>query len=1074
MQVRDISLFLLTSVAGLLPAQGRDSQDKYPSTRSYHEAQAESQHAEAWRQFLDATGGEWIVRWCAATGTPAAIFGTGLTIADWRENSLAEARRHAGALLNERADLLGLGTSEFREVIGSRMGRAWCLVYDQYFGGLPVLGGRADVRVNMTGRVAMFGSKAVQMPANFVTVPQIDELTATTLGWNAANAFPNGVRQPAGQRPVRLVIWADVEADSPTAPVLAWEVPVSAVNAEGVGPIGRQYVDAATGAALQYVNDKHECGVAGCGYDAREVARAANANGPLAPINTTITVMGWTRLGSSAITPLTNIPLPGVEVVISSTTYVTDANGQFTVDLTSATSVTVQLDGRHSRRVAGSSAPSLTQTVTPGVAATFQFFTSGASDAEAAHTSTFYWVDSENEWARGILGNSPELAAADNVLPTVNIGSTCNAYYTNNTINFYSAGGGCNNTGYSSVVLHEWGHGLDDRYGGISQTNGLSEGWADICSLYLLDDPIIGRDFTTSGGFVRDGNNTRQYPTGSGPHAQGESWMGFAWNLRDHMAVTLASRPMAIAITETIVLGSIVADATDQATAVLEVYIADDNDGNLANGVPHSADLDFACNQHSLPIPAGSGPVNDDCGNAVTLTNGFNGPFSNVAAFNSTPAWPCGQGGADIWFVFASGGSGTLTVDTCSAGTNFDTTIEVFSGGCGALTSLACNDDSCGAQSSVSVPVGAGYYHIRVGGFQGATGSFDINVSGPGGGAPATTMDYGQGCYELSKAFYESFGASTIDLNGGFGMFLVKVGDHYTAVPGGTYVAPTAAATQLSLADDSETTLTLASAFPYPGNSTNTLVLCSNGFVSAASGNGTGYVPSAFDWLSSSQPRWGAWHDFNPAATGGGKVFFEEIGTISYMTWNGVYSYGTTAPETFQLQFDRSTGNVTYVFQQISGQGNGYVVGYAATAPNRDLGSLDISAALPGSFSTGDDNSVGLAISSNLPSIGSNLVFTTTEFPTGSTLGIETLSFTQVNPGIDLTSVGMPGCFRYTGTESSVVVIPSGSQATFSVAIPNSGTYIGLGITSQSYALSPGANTLGLISSNGVRAVIGL
>src|SRR5690606_14544828 len=39
----------------------------------------------ALQQFQD-NGGQWIVKWQAATGTPGTIYGTGLKIADWREN----------------------------------------------------------------------------------------------------------------------------------------------------------------------------------------------------------------------------------------------------------------------------------------------------------------------------------------------------------------------------------------------------------------------------------------------------------------------------------------------------------------------------------------------------------------------------------------------------------------------------------------------------------------------------------------------------------------------------------------------------------------------------------------------------------------------------------------------------------------------------------------------------------------------------------------------------------------------------------------------------------------------------
>ena len=67
-------------------------------------------------------------------------------------------------------------------------------------------------------------------------------------------------------------------------------------------------------------------------------------------------------------------------------------------------------------------------------------------------------------------------------------------------------------------------------------------------------------------------------------------------------------------------------------------------------------------------------------------------------------------------------------------------------------------------------------------------------------------------------------------------------GSGYVVLPGITsYVAPTAAATPLTLTDDSETTVTLAAPFPHSGGATPTLVVCSNGFVSVAGYQMQGY-----------------------------------------------------------------------------------------------------------------------------------------------------------------------------------------------------------------------------------------
>ncbi|MFO0419962.1 MAG: hypothetical protein ACK53T_11210, partial [Planctomycetota bacterium] len=56
-----------------------------------------------------------------------------------------------------------------------------------------------------------------------------------------------------------------------------------------------------------------------------------------------------------------------------------------------------------------------------------------------------------------------------------------------------------------------------------------------------------------------------------------------------------------------------------------------------------------------------------------------------------------------------------------------------------------------------------GTYYVRVGGYNGASGSFQLDVNGPTF-VPAASVPYGAGCYRLSKAFYEEFPAGVFDL----------------------------------------------------------------------------------------------------------------------------------------------------------------------------------------------------------------------------------------------------------------------------------------------------------------------
>ena len=574
----------------------------------------------AFTQFQQDNGGasSWIARWHPATGTPTAIYGTGLKIDDWQKNSLEEARRHAVQVLKDRADILGLGESDFIEIIGSRMGRTWSFTFEQSFRGVPAVSGRADVRINMAGVVAMMGSQAWPIPKDFNTTPTITSNVAIGAAWASLGGEPSSTQSPA-----RLVIWGDMNSPTLAPFSLAWEVAVHSDSPEGEVTFGRYYIDAITGRVLHFANDKHDCGLANC--QPKSLASKASptpttavaaplvtltetpSNNTIMPTLTTVTLMAWTRTGNDAASALQNVPLPNININIAGIgPQTTDANGEFEIDITAPVTINMTgLDGTHFSPITGPDSPSGSVTVNPGVNATIQLLSANASTNEAAHTTAAYWTDRSNTWARSILGNSPALDFASNVNIAVNIPNTCNAYYTGNTINFYQAGGSCSNTAFSSVIAHEWGHGLDDHYGGISNSNteGLSEGWGDIIGLYQLDSPLLGSGFQSSGVPLRNGNNNFVYPYSSGsPHGAGQVWMGWAWRFREILRASMGT-PAAIALSEQLVIGSIVANAGSRPQAVLEVFIADDDDGNVLNGTPHYAELESASIQKGIPYP---------------------------------------------------------------------------------------------------------------------------------------------------------------------------------------------------------------------------------------------------------------------------------------------------------------------------------------------------------------------------------------------------------------------------------------------------------------------------------------
>lgn len=345
--------------------------------------------------------------------------------------------------------------------------------------------------------------------------------------------------------------------------------------------------------------------------------------------------------------------------------------------------------------------------------------------------------------------------------------------------------------------------------------------------------------------------------------------------------------------------------------------------------------------------------------------------------------------------------------------------------------------------------------------------------------APGTAAwsQYGNACYTVAGTAHEFFGTSgAFDLSNS-AMSLLFNGTNYTATTGiVTYIPPTPAATILPLTDDSETTVTLLSPLSFPGGSTPSLTVCSNGFVSIATGNGTGYTPTSADWFLFTQANWACWHDYNPAATGGGAVKFEEVGNLSIVTFDGVYNYGgTTAADanTFQWQFDRTTGNVHFVWQTMSTAGNARLVGYKCSNPVLTTASVDISTLLPATFTVGCDvRAIDLAASAR-PITGTVINLNTTRVPAAASFSAVLVNFSAVIPGLELSPM-MPNCYQNIALGGAVTLAlgfsPSWSQP---FGIPNDPSYIGTNVFGQSAAFVPGANPMGVTTSNGLRLLVG-
>jgi len=130
-------------------------------------------------------------------------------------------------------------------------------------------------------------------------------------------------------------------------------------------------------------------------------------------------------------------------------------------------------------------------------------------------------------------------------------------------------------------------------------------------------------------------------------------------------------------------------------------------------------------------IPASAAPPsNDDFNSATVVTEPL--PFSD--ATNTSEATTAGDDpdcfgqGPTVWYAFTPSQDIQIQADTF--GSDYDTTLSVYTGSQGNLVQIACNDDTTSLQSAVLLDAFANEtYYFMVGAFaSGAGGNLVFNV----------------------------------------------------------------------------------------------------------------------------------------------------------------------------------------------------------------------------------------------------------------------------------------------------------------------------------------------------------
>ncbi len=292
----------------------------------------------------------------------------------------------------------------------------------------------------------------------------------------------------------------------------------------------------------------------------------------------------------------------------------TDAGGGFTLRGAGAM-IEAAASGR-AAVVTSARTPALRASASAGSEIELVLGTAGGGESALAQATAYYYATRARQFL--IAGGMPASTLGPPVDVAVDLDDTCNAFYapSDRAIAFFRAGGGCQNSAEASIVLHEYGHFADDAAGGITD-RGLSEGWGDVLACLVRGEPEIGGDLLPAGELMRTCDNDYRYPRGGHDevHALGQAWAGFVWHARAGLIEALGAEAGDAAI-RALVIPVLRSNAPDVPAAVREVFLRDDDDGDLSNHTPHWDLLQAAARRHGLdfatePDAAAPGPVVD-------------------------------------------------------------------------------------------------------------------------------------------------------------------------------------------------------------------------------------------------------------------------------------------------------------------------------------------------------------------------------------------------------------------------------------------------------------------------------
>ena len=257
----------------------------------------------------------------------------------------------------------------------------------------------------------------------------------------------------------------------------------------------------------------------------------------------------------------------------------------------------------------------------------------------------------------------------------------------------------------------------------------------------------------------------------------------------------------------------------------------------------------------------------------------------------------------------------------------------------------------------------------------------------------------------------------------------------------------------------------------------------SNGWMATAAGNTSNWAPTGARFSANPAAAAYAWTDLQPNATGSGGIYYDEIGAVARVTYDGVFGWGTTAGNSIQITINTVNDDFTIEFGDLSTTNpENWLTGYSNGGPVVDPGSIDITAAAPLSITQVTNVVLDLALDAiGRPVQGaSNVAFevTTSNIPASAISHLAILGLTT--PAAPLDAVGLPGCFlnaTLVNLDLQIGVGASGNYTWTALTLPAGPMFFnGFEFNVQSVIFGTRANSfldMGALTSNGLACTIG-